>query len=146
LGSPHLDEELGRIAGQLAQLAPALEHMETRERETVAKIATILAHHEGLRREFDQLVQKLSARLKDLYNRVGTISSQAATHVGLTDLKVLFDRVGALETQALDFKRILKHIEDSHKNVWKKVWDVSKILITIILTALATKYFGGGGK
>jgi len=142
----HLEEQLGRIAGELSRLAPALEQMEIRERDTVGKIATLVAHLDALRKEFDQLVSKLSARLKDLYNRVGTLSTQSATHIGMTDLKTLFEKVGELETQGVDFKKALKHIEDGHKNVWKKVWDVSKILLTIVLTALATKYLGGGGK
>lgn len=121
MGSEHLGEELGRLNGQLQGLAPALEHMEERERETVAKIATLQAQVHGLRKDFDELVRKLGVRLKDVYTRLGALETIANSHIAA-----------------------LAAIQKGRANVWKKIWDVSKILITIILTALATKYLGGG--
>lgn len=123
MGSPHLDEELGRLSGQLKALGPALEHMEDRERQTVSEIATLKTKGDALRKDLDELVRKISARLKEVY-----------------------DRLGRLETASTGNTSLLAAIEKGRVNIWKRVWDVSKILIAIVLTALATKYLGGGSK
>jgi chromosome segregation ATPase len=146
MGSTHLEEELGRLSGQLHALAPALEHMEERERDTVAKIAILETKGDGIRRDVDQLVGKISARLRSIYTRLETISTQSATHIGMTDLRTLYQRVGDLETATGNLQNAVGALEKSRASVLKKVWDVSKILITIVLTALATKYLGGGAK
>jgi ABC-type transporter Mla subunit MlaD len=140
MGSEHLGEELGRLSGQLNSLAPALEHMEERERETVAKIATLETKVDAQKRDLDELVRKVSARLKEVYQRLGTVE---------TMLTGLGPMIAEIKTKDIVMKvdvalAAIDKIEKAQANVWKKIWDVSKIVITIVLTAVATKYLGGG--
>lgn len=130
MGSPHLDEELGRLSGQLKALGPALEHMEDRERQTVSEIATLKTKGDALRKDLDELVRKISARLKEVYDRLGRLETASTGNTSLL--------------AAIEKGRVA--IEKGRVNIWKRVWDVSKILIAIVLTALATKYLGGGSK
>lgn len=140
MGSEHLGEELGRLSGQLQTLVPALEHMEGRERETITKITAIETKAEALKKDYDELVKKLSQRLKDIYGRLSVIeASFSGLGPVISDIKTkdVFARLGTAETA-------LAKIEKGRANIWKKFWDVSKILITIALTAVATRYLGGG--
>lgn len=123
MGSQHLEEELGRLSGQLQGLAPALEHMEERERETVAKIATLQEKVNGIQSNLKELVQKISERLKGIYTRLGQLETLMNGHV-----------------------TAIADIQKGHDNVGKKIWRIAEIVITIVLTIIATKYFGGGGK
>ena len=73
MGSQHLEEELGRLSGQLQGLVPALEHMEERERATVSKIAILETKADRLRKDYDELVRKISDRLKAIYIRLSDL-------------------------------------------------------------------------
>ena len=121
-----LKEELGRLSGLLSALGPELDRIEGRERENATQMATVIERVGQLRKDFDQLVGKVSVRFKTLFDKVN------AQENGRKDLG---NSIGILDGR-------LRALEDMKKGWTKKVWEVAKILLAAVAGAWVSSKFG----
>lgn len=147
MGSENFEQDLGELSGQLKALMPTLERMEARLLQAQVAAAGDEARNQALRKEFDDLKAKVSARLADLYKKIehvsldnnniknqnGNLKRDIREAVANT-ARPLMTRIGDLETK-------LTAIEEKKKGVWSKVWEVTKILIAAGVGAVVSKLF-----
>lgn len=127
---PNLEGQLGELTGHLRALVPTLEKVEARQNEDAKIAAGEKAKLEALRSEFNDLRQKVSARIGEHYKSLGLLSGKNV------------DRKNEIETLQAD----VKDLKDRNDGFKQKIWEVVKIVITAVLsvtlTLLASKLLG----
>lgn len=135
MGSDNFEQQLGDLSGQLKALMPTLERMEERLHQAQIDAAAAEARNQALRREFDDLKTKVSSRLADLYKKIDGVAlennnlknqngnlkrdiREAVSHA----VGPVTARISAVETE-------FAAIKAKSESVWKKVWEVVKILL-----------------
>lgn len=123
---PNLEGQLGELTGQLRALAPVLDRVEDRQATADKKVAAAEAKHDGLRAEFNDLRQKVSSRIADHYKAIDTLGKENN------------DRKNEIHA----IKQDIGDLQSKNDGVKQKAWDLLKIVVTIVLTLVATKLLG----
>ena len=147
MGSDNFEQDLGELSGQLKALMPTLERMEARLLQAQVAAAGDEARSQALRKEFDDLRNKVSARLADLYKKIEAVSldnnnlknqngnlKRDIREAVANTARPLMTRIGDIETK-------LAAMEEKKKSIWLKVWEVVKILLAAGVGAVVSKIF-----
>jgi len=147
MGSDNFEQDLGELSGQLKALMPTLERMEARLLQAQVAAAGDEARSQALRKEFDDLRNKVSARLADLYKKIESVSldnnnlknqngnlKRDIREAVANTARPLMTRIGDIETK-------FAAIEEKKKSIWLKVWEVVKILLAAGVGAGVSKIF-----
>jgi chromosome segregation ATPase len=123
---PNLEGQLGELTGQLRALVPVLDRVEDRQAAADQKAAAAAAKHGGLSAECNDLRTKVSSRIAEHYKGIDTLGKE--NNDRKNDVHALRQDVAELQSQ--------------NDGVKQKVWDLLKIVVTIVLTLVATKLLG----
>lgn len=148
MGSDNFEQQLGDLSGQLKALVPTLERVEERLHQAQMDAAAAEARNQNLRKDFDELRNKVSNRLADIYkqiremlvditncrNSVSNMQRDIKDRVD-TASSPLSTRIGQLETYVAELKK-------KYESRATKVWDVVKILLAAGIGAGLTKFLG----
>lgn len=121
-----LEGQLGELTGYLRSLVPTLEKVEQRQTDAGQKYAGMEARHEALRNEYNEFRLKVSNRIGEHYKKIEEIKGD------IKDQKAQLDTV----------KSEMAYIKEKSSGTKQKIWDVFKVLITVGVTLLASKFVG----
>jgi chromosome segregation ATPase len=147
MGSDNFEQDLGELSGQLKALMPTLERMEARLLQAQVAAAGDEARSAALRKEFDDLKIKVSARLSDLYKRIENVDRENTNLKNQNgslkrDIKeAVANTASPLMTRIGDIETKLAAMEEKKKSIWIKVWEVVKILLAAGVGAVVSKIF-----
>lgn len=122
----NLEGQLGELNGYLKALVPVLDRVEDRQAAADQKAAAAGAKHDGLRAEFNDLRTKVSNRIAEHYKAIGSLGKETNNQKNEIDT----------------LKREVAEIRSKNDGFKQKAWDLLKILVTIVLTLVATKLLG----
>lgn len=133
----NLEGQLGELTGYLKALIPALDRVEERQSQADRKAASAEAKHDAIRAEFNEFKLKVSNRIAELYKKLGEGATANLERKGETEAlgKEVYAVTGAIGKE-------ISAIKAKNDGVKQKIWDLLKIVITIILTYGATKLWG----
>jgi chromosome segregation ATPase len=120
---PNLEGQLGELTGHLKALVPVLDRVEDRQAEADKKAAAAGERLDALRSEFNDLRARVSNRVGEHYKSINAM--------GIANQQ----RSNEIET----LRRDLEILKAKNDGVKQKVWDLLKIIVTIVLTVVATK-------
>lgn len=144
MASHDLGRDLGELRGQLDALVPTLERIEGRVYQAEKDAAGAEARNQGLRKEFDELKTKISARLADLYAKVNHVTLENNNRKNEIDTLrrevgiAVDDRYGPLDLRLSQVETTQAAIKTRNEG-WKiKLWKVVEIVLAAGIGALVT--------
>lgn len=144
MASHNLEQDLGELRGQLDALMPTLERMEERVHTAKVEAAAAEARNQGLRKEFDELKNKVSLRLQGIYSRLENSEKEnnnRKNEIGslkrdITD--AVDEACGPLGIRVGELETIQAAIKDKAEGWKTKAWEVVKIMLAAGVGALVT--------
>jgi len=147
----YLEQQLGKVSGQLEALAPALDKMDDRLRQAETRAAGSEARFEALRKEFDEYKIKVTNRIGTLFNKAENLakgdaeSKNVAKEIVEAEKNALEAKTAATaaQTMAAEAKRISEELRTERKGWGKKIWDVVKMVLAALISAYITMKLTG---
>jgi chromosome segregation ATPase len=148
MGSDNFEQQLGDLSGQLKALVPTLDRVEERLHQSQMDAVAAEARNQSLRKDFDDLKNKISLRLADIYKRIENALVSGTNHKN--DLVNLKRDIREVVNTALDpvLKRVeqvesyVAELKKKYESRGAKLWDIVKILIAAGAGAGLTKLLG----
>lgn len=133
--NPNLERQIGELSGILKSLVPALERLESRMNlaETTAAGNAVEVQH--MIKQFVSFRDHMSRIIEEFKKDAADENGRQNLELkGLSkELSVVSGAIEGVEAQ-------LAVIQKRSDGIWKKVWDVGKIVAAAALGALAAKY------
>lgn len=141
---PDLEERVGSLAGQLKNLVPALERMETRQNALSTEVASLGADIRNLK---DALSTLRGGELRDIFQRLNAAENlQGTLQTSLNGL--IRECKGFSQKSELEHLRRecdgcarqsdVEDLKRKSESAAKKMWDVMKVLLAAVVGASAT--------